>query len=51
MVEHRAIRVIFPAGRCYVALEELRWGAFGDVIRQGETGQLISYWIFSDINH
>ena len=27
----------FPlAGRCYVALEELRWGAFGDVIRQGE---------------
>ncbi|MBI0799938.1 hypothetical protein HCI03_02865 [Escherichia coli] len=29
-----------PAGRCYVALEELRWGAFGDVIRQGETGQV-----------
>ncbi len=28
-----------PAGRCYVALEELRWGAFGDVIRQGKTGQ------------
>ncbi|EFC1714129.1 hypothetical protein FBH71_06270 [Escherichia coli] len=29
-----------PAGRCYVALEELRWGAFGDVIRQGKTGQV-----------
>lgn len=29
-----------PAGRCYVALEELRWGAIGDVIRQGETGQV-----------
>ena len=29
-----------PAGRCYVALEELRWGAFGDVIRQSETGQV-----------
>jgi hypothetical protein len=27
------------AGRCYVALEELRWGAFGDVIRQAETKQ------------
>ncbi|UVO07163.1 YjcZ-like family protein [Pectobacterium polonicum] len=27
------------AGRCYVALEELRWGAFGDVIRHGETRQ------------
>ncbi len=40
MVERRAICVIFPAGRCYVALEELRWGAFGDVIRQGETGQV-----------
>lgn len=23
-----------------MALEELRWGAFGDVIRQGETGQV-----------
>ncbi len=22
-----------------MALEELRWGAFGDVIRQGETGR------------
>ncbi|ELZ8931577.1 diguanylate cyclase regulator RdcB family protein [Cronobacter dublinensis] len=22
-----------PAGRCYVALEELRWGAFGDALR------------------
>lgn len=40
MVERRAICVIFPAGRCYVALEELRWGAFGDVIRQSETGQV-----------
>ena len=29
-----------PAGRCYVALEELRWGAFGDVIRQSETGRV-----------
>lgn len=29
------------AGRCYVALEELRWGAFGDVIRQGDTHQAI----------
>lgn len=27
------------AGRCYVVLEELRWGAFGDVIRHGETHQ------------
>lgn len=27
------------AGRCYVALEELRWGAFGDVIRHGEPHQ------------
>lgn len=27
------------AGRCYVALEELRWGAFGDVIRQAEAKQ------------
>ncbi|WP_414499215.1 diguanylate cyclase regulator RdcB family protein [Yersinia kristensenii] len=27
------------AGRCFVALEELRWGAFGDVIRHGETKQ------------
>ncbi|HCR3437443.1 diguanylate cyclase regulator RdcB family protein [Morganella morganii] len=27
------------AGRCYVALEELRWGAFGDVIRHGDTHQ------------
>ncbi|WP_370512060.1 diguanylate cyclase regulator RdcB family protein [Klebsiella quasivariicola] len=27
------------AGRCYVALEELRWGAFGDVIRHGDTYQ------------
>ncbi|ALB64221.1 Methyl-accepting chemotaxis protein [Cronobacter condimenti 1330] len=25
-----------PAGRCYVALEELRWGAFGDALRLGE---------------
>ncbi|EKS1843595.1 methyl-accepting chemotaxis protein [Cronobacter muytjensii] len=25
-----------PAGRCYVALEELRWGAFGDAWRLGE---------------
>ena len=24
-----------PAGRCYVALEELRWGAFGDAVRLG----------------
>ncbi|ASV53924.1 Ferredoxin reductase [Lelliottia jeotgali] len=28
------------AARCYVALEELRWGAFGDVIRHGETHQV-----------
>ncbi|PEH55373.1 chemotaxis protein [Yersinia kristensenii] len=28
------------AGRCFVALEELRWGAFGDVIRHGETKQV-----------
>lgn len=27
------------AGRCYVALEELRWGAFGDVIRHGARDQ------------
>lgn len=27
------------AGRCYVALEELRWGAFGEVIRNGEPQQ------------
>ncbi|RJL38140.1 chemotaxis protein [Pectobacterium carotovorum] len=27
------------AGRCYVVLEELRWGAFGDVIRHGDTHQ------------
>ena len=27
------------AGRCYVALEELRWGAFGDVIRHGDQHQ------------
>jgi hypothetical protein len=27
------------AGRCYVALEELRWGAFGDAIRHGEKQQ------------
>lgn len=27
------------AGRCYVALEELRWGAFGEVIRHGEPQQ------------
>lgn len=26
-------------GRCYAALEELRWGAFGDMIRQGERRQ------------
>lgn len=25
-----------PAGRCYVVLEELRWGAFGDALRLGE---------------
>lgn len=24
------------SGRCYVALEELRWGAFGDLIRQSK---------------
>lgn len=24
-----------PAGRCYIALEELRWGAFGDAVRSG----------------
>ncbi len=34
------MRHFSPAGRCYVALEELRWGAFGDVIRQSETGQV-----------
>lgn len=28
------------AGRCFVALEELRWGAFGDVIRHGEPHQV-----------
>ncbi|WP_415174418.1 diguanylate cyclase regulator RdcB family protein [Pantoea sp.] len=27
------------ASRCYVALEELRWGAFGEVIRDGEVQQ------------
>ncbi|MGL5220938.1 MAG: diguanylate cyclase regulator RdcB family protein [Plesiomonas shigelloides] len=27
------------AGRCYVALEELRWGDFGEVIRHGEPQQ------------
>ena len=27
------------AGRCYIALEELRWGAFGDVIRHGDKHQ------------
>lgn len=26
-------------GRCYAVLEELRWGAFGDMIRQGERRQ------------
>mgnify|MGYP000986016982 CR=1 FL=1 len=32
------------AGRCYAALEELRWGAFGDAIRQADAkqaGQLV----------
>lgn len=32
------------AGRCYVVLEELRWGAFGDAVRHGEkhqAGQLL----------
>ncbi|ELQ6219799.1 methyl-accepting chemotaxis protein [Cronobacter turicensis] len=28
-----------PAGRCYVALEELRWGAFGDALRLGEPAE------------
>ncbi len=51
MVERRAIRVIFPCRTLLLALEELRWGAFGDVIRQGETARLTSYWIFSDIKH
>ncbi len=49
MVERRAICVIFPAGRCYVALEELRWGAFGDVYVRAKQARLTSYWIFSDI--
>jgi len=26
-------------GRCYAVLEELRWGAFGDMIRQGDRRQ------------
>lgn len=26
-------QVFSPAGRCYVALQELRWGAFGDALR------------------
>lgn len=30
----------FPAGRCYVAPEEPAQNAFGDVIRQSETGRL-----------
>lgn len=32
------------AGRCYVALEELRWGAFGDAVRHSDrhqAGQLL----------
>ena len=28
------------AGRCYVALEELRWGAFGDAIRNSDIRQV-----------
>ena len=28
-----------PAGRCYVALQELYWGAFGDALRFGSTLQ------------
>ncbi|HAP0136559.1 TPA: chemotaxis protein [Escherichia coli] len=28
------------AGRCYVALEELRWGAFGDAIRKGKADKV-----------
>ncbi|WP_435951787.1 diguanylate cyclase regulator RdcB family protein [Dryocola sp. BD626] len=28
-----------PAGRCYVALQELRWGAFGDALRLGNEEQ------------
>ena len=28
-----------PAGRCYVALTELRWGAFGDALRLGSEEQ------------
>jgi hypothetical protein len=28
-----------PAGRCYVALQELYWGAFGDAIRFGTAAQ------------
>ncbi|MBC6573232.1 diguanylate cyclase regulator RdcB family protein [Escherichia coli] len=29
-----------PAGRCYVVLEELRWGAFGDAIRKGKADKV-----------
>ncbi|SQA98115.1 Uncharacterised protein [Cedecea neteri] len=28
-----------PAARCYVALEELRWGTFGDAVRLGTPEQ------------
>ncbi|MCE0846640.1 YjcZ-like family protein [Buttiauxella sp. A2-C1_F] len=28
-----------PAGRCYVALQELHWGAFGDALRFGRLSQ------------
>lgn len=35
-----------PAARCYVALEELRWGTFGDAVRSGlpeQAEQLIEH--------
>jgi len=40
MAAHLHLESALPlAGRCYVVLEELRWGAFGDVIRHGDTHQ------------
>jgi hypothetical protein len=32
-------RTFSPAGRCYAALQELHWGAFGDVLRCGTPQQ------------
>ena len=41
--ESGAFARLAPAGRCYAALEELRWGAFGDLCRNMASAERTSH--------